>query len=107
MKPGIPKIKKKINAFLVGEEGKISKQSLLKVGAMLGGAALGTVLSARKAYAGHSSSDSTCDRCEASNDVCHGNLLGVTSTGATIESSHEHCIETHSSHRSHGSHNSW
>lgn len=28
----IPKIKKKVNAFLVGEEGKISKESILKLG---------------------------------------------------------------------------
>ena len=32
----IPQIKKKINAFLVGEEGKISKKSLLKAGLVAG-----------------------------------------------------------------------
>jgi hypothetical protein len=31
----IPVLKKKINAFLAGEEGKISKKSLLKIGGVL------------------------------------------------------------------------
>ena len=31
----IPKVKKKVNSFLVGEEGKISKQSVLAVGTVL------------------------------------------------------------------------
>lgn len=38
----IPKIKKKINAFLIGEEGKISKQALMKAGVIAGG--IGTSL---------------------------------------------------------------
>ena len=31
----IPKVKKRVNSFLVGEEGKISKQSVLAVGTVL------------------------------------------------------------------------
>ena len=31
----IPKIKKSVKAFLVGEEGKISKKALMKTGALL------------------------------------------------------------------------
>ncbi|MBU4069700.1 MAG: hypothetical protein KJ646_01850 [Nanoarchaeota archaeon] len=45
IKSKIPQIKKKIHAFLVGEEGKISKQSLLKTGLVLGGIALGAATS--------------------------------------------------------------
>lgn len=37
VKSKIPKLKKKISAFLVGEEGKISKNSLLKIGSVLTG----------------------------------------------------------------------
>ena len=40
----IPKIKKKVSAFLVGEEGKISKQALMKTGAILSVAAAGTII---------------------------------------------------------------
>jgi len=43
----IPEIKKEISAFLVGEEGKISKQSLLKAGAVLGGIALASSISVK------------------------------------------------------------
>jgi hypothetical protein len=35
----IPKIKKKVNAFLLSEEGKISKDSLVKIGGVLTGLA--------------------------------------------------------------------
>ena len=35
MKSKIPKIKKELAAFLVGEEGKISKQHILTIGAFL------------------------------------------------------------------------
>ncbi len=35
MKSKIPKIKKELSAFLVGEEGKISKQYILTIGAFL------------------------------------------------------------------------
>jgi len=35
MKSKIPKIRKELSAFLVGEEGKISKQSILTIGAFL------------------------------------------------------------------------
>ncbi|MCK5283528.1 MAG: hypothetical protein KAK00_09060 [Nanoarchaeota archaeon] len=40
----IPKIKKTIKSFLLSEEGKISKESVLKIGAFLAAAA-GTVIS--------------------------------------------------------------
>ena len=36
IKKKIPKIKKMVNAFLVGQEGKISKQSIIKAGLLLG-----------------------------------------------------------------------
>ena len=42
----IPKIKKKINAFLIGEEGKISKESLLKTGMVITAFAVGSAIAA-------------------------------------------------------------
>jgi hypothetical protein len=79
----LPKIKKKVNAFLVGEEGKISKKSLLKVGAVLSTIALGSALSAEKTKA----------------ELCSG-------SGSATHASHS-SHGSHSSHSSHGSHASW
>jgi hypothetical protein len=42
-----PKIKKEIGAFLTKEEGKISKEKLLKTGIILGSIAAGAALSVR------------------------------------------------------------
>ena len=43
----IPKIKKKLNSFVKGEKGKISKQSMLTVGSIVGGAALGAAIASK------------------------------------------------------------
>ena len=48
----IPKLKKKISAFLVSEEGKMSKESLIKTGAIIGAIALSSALAANNAAAG-------------------------------------------------------
>jgi len=119
MKSKIPRIKKKINSFLVGEEGKISKQSLLKVGVLLGGTALGTVLSAKKVYAQHCSTGHSSfvqdepDCCDADAAYghdgaakvtpCHGNDLSSSSSGAALNGDHAHCIGSHTSHSNHSS----
>jgi len=47
----IPKLKKKISSFLIGEEGKISKESLLKIGVTLSGAALTSAIAVPKVSA--------------------------------------------------------
>jgi len=51
----IPKIKKRISSFIFNEEGKISKQSLISLGAFLGGSALGSILFGERANAQHTS----------------------------------------------------
>lgn len=81
----IPRIKKRINAFLVGEEGKISKQSLLAIGTALGTVALSN---AAKAYD-------------------HGGG-GIYYTTGSYKISHGHHAShsAHSSHSSHGAHSS-
>ncbi|MBW2979910.1 hypothetical protein KY360_00655 [Candidatus Woesearchaeota archaeon] len=120
MKMKIPQLKKKVNAFLIGEEGKISKESLLKVGALLSGAALGIALASKKAYANHVShsqgSDGACNtyaddpsQCTpgfCDDDIFHGNNLAVGEAPGSITPSHAHCVETHNSHSSHSSHGS-
>ena len=47
----LPKIKKRISNFLASEEGKISKQSLLTIGAFLGTASIGTAIMANNVFA--------------------------------------------------------
>ncbi|MBW2979908.1 hypothetical protein KY360_00645 [Candidatus Woesearchaeota archaeon] len=120
MKMKIPQLKKKVNAFLIGEEGKISKESLLKVGALLSGAALGIALASKKAYANHVSHSQASDgACTTAADDCvpdttvicngntyHGNSLTVYTTPSSVNAEHAHCIETHNSHSSHSSHGS-
>ena len=76
----IPQLKKKVKAFLVGEEGKISKKSLLKIGGTLTGLSSLALIGA------------------ANVDEIH---LGYSGTTATA--SHEN----HSSHASHASHSSY
>lgn len=91
----IPKLKKKINAFLTKEDGKISKENLVKTGVLLGAVSLGSVLAAKNTAAA----------------VIHSNSLGVSydSAGSTATGTHGHHAShsSHSSHGSHGSHNSW
>ena len=80
MKSRIPRLKKKISAFLVGEEGKISKNSLLKIGGVLTG------LSSAAMVAGADT-----------------NKLQLRYTDPTATATHEN----HSSHSQHGSHSSY
>jgi len=49
----LPKLKKNISAFAKGESGKISKQSMLTVGSIVGGAAVGVAISSKSVKGGH------------------------------------------------------
>ena len=79
----IPKLKKKISAFLVSEEGKMSKESLIKTGAIIGAIALSSALAANNAAA----------------DSIHKNDLSASYSGDTATGTHVH----HGSHSSHAS----
>ena len=46
----LPKIKKKITGFLLNEEGKISKQSMLSLGSFISAAVIGGVLATKCHY---------------------------------------------------------
>jgi hypothetical protein len=84
----IPTFRKRINAFLVGEEGKISKHSLLAIGTVLGTVALSNAASA------------AC--CKGGSTPCHTNnfYTNPQTDGSSYKAIHGH----HSSHGSHGSH---
>ncbi|MBW2977577.1 hypothetical protein KY331_01910 [Candidatus Woesearchaeota archaeon] len=99
----IPKIKKKVNAFLVGEEGKISKESLIKTGALLSMFALGALKSAKAG----------CPLNTEEGDYDHCNDMAFIKTGPKLvtaehqNSIHQNAHSSHNSHNSHGSHLSW
>lgn len=93
----IPKIKKKVNAFLVGEEGKISKESLIKTGALLGILALGALKSA-KADCPVKTGNDHYDHCNK--------MTFIRSREKFVAGEHQNDIHNnaHSSHASHNSH---
>lgn len=92
----IPKLQKKISAFLVKEEGKISKEKILKAGILLGAVALASVKTA----------NASCPPAPPTNGEDHCNNLGITYNSGTATGTHEHEHGSHSSHSSHGSHGS-
>jgi len=113
----IPKIKKKINAFLVGEEGKISKKKLMKTGLILS-AAIGAIISSENAEAGFAlccsgagtEHDNTtrggpclppANTGRDHNNVVHNNEIGEAEENGVIQVTHTHCGETHSNHSDH------
>ena len=78
----LPEVKKTINAFLVGEEGKISKQSIIKAGIILGTVSLST-LSIASAH---------------TDSITHSNPLGTLTYDSTGTAK-----TSHSQHASHSS----
>ena len=56
MNKKIPHIKKKISGFFLEEHGRISKQSMLSLGAIVAGAAIGAALPAKLVEAQQSTS---------------------------------------------------
>lgn len=98
-----PKIKKKITSFLLGEEGKISKHSLLTIGSFLSAGmffmeevtSLGCLAcSGCGSGSGGSGSGAGCSSEGCSTPppctVYHTNDLGVSYSGDTATGSHYH-----------------
>jgi hypothetical protein len=97
MKSKIPKIKKKISSYLLSEEGKISKQALLTMGAFLGGAAIGTLISSEDvdaATGGPCKSGPDCTIETAQSAACktyaHCNHISLSYSGGTATAAHTH-----------------
>ena len=92
MKKNVPEIKKKVNAFLLGEQGKMSKDSIIKAGLLVGAFAVGVAINAKKTEA----------------PVNHSNSLSASYDSGTGAASANHSHHaSHSSHGSHGSHAQW
>ncbi|MFH1641597.1 MAG: hypothetical protein ABIC04_01725 [Nanoarchaeota archaeon] len=93
MKIKIPKIKKKISNYLLSEEGKISKQALLTMGAFLGGAALGGILSSQESHAINYDNDPSngCnDLTIPTSSAVHCNSLTLSYSAGTATATHAH-----------------
>ena len=71
----LPVIKKKISSYILGEEGKISKQSLLSLGTFFGTAAIAAALAACNVDALSTS---------------HHNYLGIYYGSYRVTASHSH-----------------
>ena len=75
----IPKLKKKVSSFLTKEDGKISKEKLIKAGVLLSAVAIASLKSVEA-------------------DYVHKNNLTLSHSGTTVTGSHDN----HSSHSSSG-----
>jgi len=82
----LPEIKKTINAFLVGEEGKISKHSIIKAGVVLAAVSLSALNIA--------SAETTHDETLHTDLYPHSNSLDSDYSGGTASGTHDH----HASH---------
>ncbi len=100
----IPRLKKKIRSFLTKEDGKISKEALLKTGILLSAAALASL---------NAAADCPADSSLSHNDHCNDLSIGYDEPSAVATAGHNHghgshaSHASHGSHGSHGSHNSW
>ena len=102
---GFPKIKKRAKDFLLEEEGKISKQTVMVVGGFMGIIASGSF--------GEGGYGAECEDHPVGNtrnpDHCYAHNNGIKNTldedTGVLKSQHQHHYN-HSSHASHGSHSS-
>ncbi len=118
----IPVFKKKIASFLSKEDGKISKENLIKAGVTIAIFSIAASAGAKEAEAGRSCSPATCEGLSRppsknSHDKDyppeHINSLDLSYSGGTATGTHNHCVQechnnhaSHASHASHGSHGS-
>lgn len=96
-KKALPGIKKDLKYFLLSEEGKVTKQSIAKIG--MGLTMAGIMLhAAQSSFAQHSSGTDA-----------HSSSLGGATDGHQSHASHaSHSAHSaHSAHGSHGSHGQW
>ncbi|MDD3087439.1 MAG: hypothetical protein PHP89_02615 [Candidatus Omnitrophica bacterium] len=102
----LPAIKKDIKNFLLSEEGRVSKNNMIKIG--MGLAVLGSMMgfSASTASAGHDSGFfNNPDRGGHSSHGAHGSHGSHTSHGAHGSHGSHSAHSSHGAHGSHGSHN--
>lgn len=96
-----PKIKKTIRAFLLEEDGDISKKAIIAMGSAL---AIGAALSSQDASAGKC--EVTGSRGDLQHCWDHSNGIDTNITGTAVGHQHHYNHGSHASHSSHGSHGS-
>ena len=83
----LPQVKKKVNAFLVGEEGKISKKQIMVIGSVAAGVTIGLASTANALDA-----CTEPGKCGITNQHCNNLELG--SSGAKVFGQHAHHINS-------------
>lgn len=104
----IPVIKKKISSFLTKEDGRISKENILKAGVVAAVLGLGAATSAKSVFGIHTRNicPQDCEDIEFGVGTQHQNELVMDKTDSTVQATHQHCLQTcHSQHTSHS--HSW
>lgn len=116
-KMNIPTIHKKITSFLLGEEGKMSKNSIARTSAIIGSAVIISVITSKEVksrgmgshgnhnrHCSHISNQNYVGDCAShiapANSQAHQNILNLAKTSTTATGSHNNCSETHASHNS-------
>ena len=119
-------VKQKITSFLLKEEGKITKKSILTAGIILGSIAVSSGLA--EAHSNHSSAcyltnqgvsgdcpnvkaviDEDCNLNSGASihtNAAHDNNLNVKNLFGRLQLGHNNCLETHENHENHSSHSS-
>ena len=100
----LPVIKKKVSAFLTREDGRISKDKLLKTGIILSAIAIGTLKTVKADCPINTNNDHT-DHCNGLR-ISYDNTVSSSAPGGTVTGTHNHAHGSHGSHSSHGSHGS-
>lgn len=97
-----PKLKRKISSFLRKEDGKISKESLVKTGILLSLVGLSLAKTVSSRCMPTLSDDCSTGGCHSA----HCNTLTTSFEAATVKATgtHNHSHGNHASHGSHGSH---
>jgi hypothetical protein len=92
----LPKLKKKITAFLTKEEGKISKKAIITVGTLIATIAASNLVVAGHANVHSNLYDPNCPGVVAPVDgSAHSNTLNLNYESDTAKGTHNHCIENH------------
>jgi len=104
----VPSIKKKLNAFIYGEQGRVSKAKVAGAGAVIGLIAAlksidasscvpgGCHGSCHSSHSSHNQCIADCSSVGGCSNGAHGNYLSLTSNSNNIKGSHNSCKESHS-----------
>jgi hypothetical protein len=98
----IPELKKKITSFLAKEDGKISKDALIKTGILLGAAAVASLQAGAVCPVQSGQGDDGWTY----HDHCNALALAHNQTTGDVKATHTNDHSSHAAHGSHGSHSS-